>query len=225
MAYRKLHDTHHMPHAHRTMQDTSTPSRMIVENGSWGTFAIPCWYIEVRQPSRQYPHNVDLHDHLGWPDPKRVDRSCQKFPAHPLDHTLKPMYDWHYNDVFHRWWHYHYAHHHHLNPFARPLLDMRKVIPIHLTEEGYTRVDVAIKDKPSGVTVTGRIDEADDWIVRLDYQIDSPEATDKEISLDITARVFASAQTVLSNSGKMVNVPARKDTVFNGKIIITPAEI
>ena len=70
-------------------------------------------------------------------------------------------------------------HHHrvHWRRRLRHLLDMRSLIPIHLLEEGYENVYVAIHDKPSGLDAEGWIDPVRDNIikVRFDLQIEEAE--------------------------------------------------
>ena len=59
------------PKRRRHLVDVATPSVICVDNGSISRIEIPCDYIHPAC------HDRMLHDHLGWPEPRRHDRSCQ----------------------------------------------------------------------------------------------------------------------------------------------------
>lgn len=139
MAYRQIERKKPI---RRILQDTTTENRTFVQNGATARLAIPCWYIEVPRPHRAMPHNVDEHDHIGWPAPGQPDDSCQIIQGHyhPYD-----GYGWR---------------------LIKRYIDMGLCHPIHLqsTAEGYTGVEVAFVDPPTGLTASG---ELDDYVVRV----------------------------------------------------------
>lgn len=169
MGYRKLEHHHHPPR--RQFHDTSTRNKMFIQNGVTGYFAIPCWYNEMKHPIHTHLHNVDMHDHLGWPNPDHPDHSCQaahRHHLHPEDHYDHHRHGWH--------------HPHHL-------LDMSHVYPIHLKKEGYKNISVALENPPSGLSVTGAIDSTDDWVVRVSVTPKCRTVIDEDV--DVPYTIFA----------------------------------
>ena len=147
---------------HRTVENLTTPGTIYVANGSIAVFAFPCYYQEIHPPIRAHHHCKDWHDHVGRPSPNHPDHSCQ--PAHEFAswwtgmHEIDPIYpDYHHHPAH---WRRHLRHY----------LDMRSLIPIHLTEEGYTEIEVTIKDKPEGITVRGWIDEYRDHVINVEFR-------------------------------------------------------
>lgn len=177
----------------RTMQETATRNRTYVQNGSTAELAIPCWYMEVLPPKPVSYHNVPLHDHIGWPDPYEPDHSCQ------------------YGDVAH---HADAFEHGYDKGYVRRLLDTRRLIPIHLEDEGYTSIEVAFANKPTGLVGHGLIDEGEDWVVRLTFDVDCPDAIDERLVVPYTAVA----------RGRMGNRNVR-DLVAVGDLIILPGPI
>ena len=55
---------------------------------------------------------------------------------------------------------------------------MRRLIPIHLKEEGYQTVTVKVldseKNAADGVKATGTIDASDDWVIRVSFDVQVP---------------------------------------------------
>lgn len=143
----------------RSMQDVSTTGRIYVHNGCTANLAIPCWYMEVRPPVHARHHNRMRHDMIGWPWPDKPDGCCQEwdFDRHP--HRCGP-------------------HPKHRPPDCRKLIDMRRLIPIHLIDEGYSKVSVNVVDADGGgvdgISASGEIDENDDWIVRVSFDASVP---------------------------------------------------
>lgn len=179
MAYRKLQP--HKPHRNRTMQDTVTPGRTFVHNGATAYLAVPCWYHELRRPKPVRPHNRLVHDHMGWPDPRRPDRGCQNWDfaecrcskGHYVEGPHVP-YTGHAGCGMHR--------------HCRDYIDLRKFFPVHLTEEGYTKAVVDMENPPAGVKAEAWIDEANDWVVRILFDVAIPNMTEP-LRLKYTVRV------------------------------------
>lgn len=84
MAYRKL-ERPETP-GKRYVSNASPEAKVFVSNGTAVNYAFPCWYVEVPNAIVAY-HRVDCHDHYGWPDPMRVDRSCQIGPTRMTDES------------------------------------------------------------------------------------------------------------------------------------------
>ena len=196
MAYRTGPMPPHPPR--RTMQDTATPSRVYAHNGTTADLAIPCWYQEVHHPVRMHHHDRHFHDHLGWPRPGHPERTCQLYepfeagwPEPP--HTVMGGH-----------------------PPVRKLLDMTTVSPIHLLSEyeGYTSARVAFIGEHEGITATPEIDEHEDWIVRVLFDVKDPNALQDPQSYKFT--VFVDAP-------KGDDRPARSDIVCLGELIVLPS--
>lgn len=176
MAYRKLEPVPREPR--RTMQDTATPMKVYVQNGATANFAVPCWYREAHIPIRAIPHDGIMHDHRGWPNPRHKDGSCQ-------------------------WWDFSSCrccagHACHIAPGSagcgmhrtcKDYIDMRKVFPIHLKTEGYSKVKVDLLDAPAGVTATAWIDEDFDWIVRVMFDVATKAAITESAEVRFSVRV------------------------------------
>lgn len=137
--------------ASRSMQDTATPGTVFVHQGTTAHLAIPCFYQESFFPVHAHPHDRVLHDMLGWPTPEHPDHVCQEwdFDRHHCRRTPHMKF---------------------CPPFCERFVDLGRLFPIHLTEEGYDGVEV--EQQTELVTVTGRIDPDQDWVVRLDVESD-----------------------------------------------------
>lgn len=133
------------------MQDTVTPGTVFVHQGTTAHLAIPCFYQEAHAPIHAHPHDRMLHDTLGWPTPEHPDHSCQEwdFDRHCCRRTPHLKF---------------------CPPSCERFVDLGRLFPIHLTEEGYDGVEV--ERQTELVTVTGRIDPDQDWVVRLDVESD-----------------------------------------------------
>lgn len=151
----------------RTMQETATRNRTYVQNGSTAHIAIPCFYIEVKPPVRASFHNVPLHDHIGWPDPIKLDQSCQ------------------FGDMAH--WHVEAYDHGYDKGTVHHYLDTSRLIPIHFEDEGYEAVNVSFANKPEGLTATGSFDNGEDWVARIDFDVACPQAIDERTVVPYTA--------------------------------------
>lgn len=165
MGYRKLEHPHR-PHGQRTVQDTTTPGTIFIQNGATGYFAFPCWYLEVPAPVRWRPHNRPHHDHIGWPDPQHPDHSCQ-------DHDFHLRACTHHDGV-------------HGCDGHQVYLDQRRVSPIHLLKEGYEDIEIALDEAPQGLTVVGHIDATEDWVVRVDVKAMCPDAIKEKVEARYT---------------------------------------
>lgn len=153
MGYRKHdhhHDHHGCDHRHHELEDVATPGTLRVTNGEVADFAIPCWYAPDNINYHPGPHCRAAHDHEGWPHPGHPDNICQDF-----EFAVGPYVPKH-------------------GPLQ--LRDV-KLVPIHLTEEGYTTVGIAFDDdQPMGLEAEGYIDEMEDHIVRFSLTARCPGA-------------------------------------------------
>lgn len=165
MGYRKL-EPKKKP-IKRVFQDTTVLNRTFVQNGVRAHIAIPCWYLEVRHPQHTHYHDRDYHDHIGWPDPKHPDHSCQD--AYHIKHP-----HWKYDRHLVGWHHPH------------RYLDMSNCFPIHLSKEGYTKVTIAFDNKPEGLIASGYIDEDQDWVVCVDFYPMCSAAIKEDIEVPYT---------------------------------------
>lgn len=208
MGYRTEDRPHHPPR--RTMHDTATPGKVYAHNGTTAHLAIPCWYQEVHKPIRMKYHDRDMHDHVGWPDPARKDRSCQLYepfedgyPPEP-PHTVMGGH-----------------------PPVRKLLDMTRVFPIHLTSdyEGYSSARVAFVGDHEGIIATASIDPVQDWVVRVVFNIKDPNALEEPQSYKFTVFVDADTrQTRNPVTGQYGSTQAaRSDIVCLGELVVLPS--
>lgn len=155
----------------RSLQKLTTPSTIYIHPIETVELAIPCYYMEMRPPVPAHPHDRMVHDMLGWPWPDKPDCSCQEwdFDRHRCRRTPHMKCD---------------------PPHCKDYIDMRRLIPIHLTEEGYTGVDVILNDSDGNtvnmdtIKIEARIDETDDWIVRVSMMFDSYFSITTEDSSD-----------------------------------------
>ena len=179
------------PKPRRTMQDTTTESTVYVQNGTTAYLAIPCWYLEVEPPKRAHYHSRQHHDHVGWPSPNHKDHICQSWDfAHSCC-----SFDKHKHECDH----------------CERYLDMDRLIPIHMLQEGYTDIEIAMIDAPDGLKVSGYIDEKKDWIVRILFDAKCEDAL--EDKLVVRFSVFA--------NGDLGNRPV-SDIVADGILEILP---
>lgn len=189
---------HH--YGNRTVADTVTPMIKYIKNGATANFAFPCWYLEVAPPHKVQLHSKRLHDHYGWPSPRHNDHIHQPYE---LIHEM--LHDPYIDEV-----HNHHEYHGHV----RSLIDMKKLIPIHLIEEGYTNVKVAFADTIEGLTVTSaHIDIDDDWVVRTIISAKVPAAIKEKV--ETTFSVIASRS---DEAGHEIN-----DFVNQGRLVILPS--
>lgn len=201
MAYRQLKPP---KREHRVLKDTATPNVTLVQNGATAHLAVPCWYVEVREPFHPDLHDRNLHDHLGWPDPMRVDRSCQN-----AYHVTPHLYD----HALHGW--------HHIGWY----LDQANVSPIHLRQEGYEKVEVVFSEKIAGLEASGFIsghapedpkdqDWGDDWVIRYSICPNCQSAVKEDKETDYV--VFVSGT---------VDGKKRRDVVAKGRLRIVAGPI
>lgn len=178
----------------RDVQGAASPSTVFIQNGSTLEYAIPCWYLIAEEPLRSHCHSRQLHDHIGWPSPTKPDHICQDWEfAHSCRaHKVK-------------------GHHH---DHCKRYLDMEKLHPIHLTEEGYSNIEIVFNNKPEGFNATGYIDEKRDWIVRI--TIDSKVAEATNVRVEVPYAVFASGNVMGQN---------RRDAISRGVMVILPGPI
>lgn len=148
------------------MQDTVTPGTIVVQAGTTGHMAIPLFYQEVRPPVHATPHDRMLHDTLGWPTPERPDHSCQEwdFDRHCCRRTPHLKF---------------------CPPSCERFVDLGRLYPIHLKEEGYTSVDVECQTDL--VSVSAEIDEDQDWVIRLtvDSEVDMTTSKKRQTSVAV----------------------------------------
>ena len=79
MGYRK-HGPKNNHILQRTVNDSTTPSRIYINNGSETRVSVPCYYLDKPVPF----HNRHWHDYKGWPSPNFPDHCCQ------LPHDIMP---------------------------------------------------------------------------------------------------------------------------------------
>lgn len=193
MGYRQLEHKHHPPR--RTMAAGSTPLTIWIPGGSAHEVAIPCWYIEAMPPMPAHRHCRDHHDHIGWPNPGMPDWSCQD---HDFAHSC---------DGFHS---------------ARDLLDLGRVIPIHLRDEGWhpeiVVYDESLKPNKDYVTADVWIDNVpEDWVVRALFMAQVPVIPD-DVKLFFSIYVWRETDMPEKNSG-------RRQQLVHGRIKLLPGSI
>lgn len=192
------------PHAERIAADISTPVRLIVHNGVTANFAFPCWYQVIHGPIKMFPHDVMVHDHIGWPQPSHPDRSCQLWAPDIHCYIRGAEHD--------------------CPPGCRMYLDYDNILPIHLLSdaEGYNSASVAWatedREAPDGIVATAEIDPNEDWVVRLLIDADDPAALEKPQKYKLTVFVNAPQRTVGART-----VPARSDIVVLAELIVLPS--
>lgn len=175
----------------RTLQKTSTRGTVYVADGTTASLAIPCYYMEMHRPIPAAPHDRMRHDMLGWPTPDKPDSCCQ---------------EWDFvNSCCRRTPHMECC-----PPHCEHFIDMRRLFPIHLKDEGYTSFEVEIVDAPEGLVATASLDPDDDWIVRV------------SIESDIGAKSFSDAMITRRFSVFAKTGTNKRDLVFNGTIVVTP---
>lgn len=89
----------------------------------------------------------------------------------------------------------------------------KNLSPIHLTEEGYTRVEVIFDDQPVGLVATAYIDEEEDWVIRLELNAQLDEAIEQR---------FRCRYTILIHM-EVDNVITKTDMVCKGKLTVLPS--
>lgn len=197
MGYRQLELHHH--HENRTAQKTSTPATFFMENGTTFSLAVPCWYKEIHLPERTWHHCRAAHDYKGWPEPNRTDNSCQDFDFR------SPHYNgWGCNNPY-------------LNPhkYHDHYIDMARLYPIHLTEEGYTDPVVVFDTTYSGLVANAWIDDTDDWVIRIYISAYLSEAVEESVSTKFIVKLSRTDE----DKKKIVDVAAR------GTLKILPAPV
>lgn len=209
MSYREEQHRHCKPN--RTMEVTTTPSGVFVDNGVTAHLAIPCFYKEIFPPIETWSHDRRVHDHHGWPTPDHPDHSCQNWDfAHGRCHKGNKRNAWH--DYITNPYEYHGAcgNHNHCNDY----IDPSRLYPIHLTQEGYEDVSIVFKDAPDGLTYRAWIDEESDWIVRVFFDVEVEEAITDVVKVPFAVRVHL-------QDGDY----KKRDTVLKSKLVILPAPI
>jgi hypothetical protein len=127
-------------------------------------------------------HDSKLHDHVGWPQPGSPDDICQERIIDPAP-----------------WLPY------------RITLEDGNVEPIHLSEEGYQDVAIAIEDPDvaSASTIQAQIDQDEDHLIRMQITVNMPTFSDKPKETGFT--VFAIKADGFT-----------RDAVCHGKIKVLP---
>lgn len=179
------------PIKNRTVQKTVTPITFYMTNGATADIAFPCWYHEVPYPQRAIPHSQQWHDHVGWPSPNHRDHICQHwdFSSHVCGH-----------------------HGHHECRHCADYINMEHIYPIHLTEEGYEKVEILVSEQVDGIVGKGWIDEKEDWVVRCHFSGSTTKALEEPF-------VFHFAVTV--NCAEL----NKTDTVVLGRLVVMPAPL
>lgn len=76
-------------HEHRSHAiDHSTSTDIIIDNGVVSRIAFPCYYAYYKGgiPVHEIPIAGMTVDHFGWPEPRRIDHSCQ-----PIGLQVEPI--------------------------------------------------------------------------------------------------------------------------------------
>ena len=172
------------------MQDTATPGTVFVHQGTTARLAIPCFYQEAHFPVHAHPHDRMRHDMLGWPTPEHPDHVCQEwdFDRHCCRRTPHMKF---------------------CPPFCERFVDLGRLFPIHLREEGYE--EVKVEQQTGLVTVTGSIDADQDWVVRL--------VISSEVDMEVTKPQRTSAAVYVTREDDVM------DLVSLVKIIVLPVAI
>ena len=201
MSYRINERPH--PRPQRSVTDVATPVRLTVSNGTIAHFAFPCWYQEVHPPVPAHPHDHHRHDYEGWPAPSHPDHCCQLWS--PIRHMCS------------------IGERHECSPHCEHYVDLGKVFPIHLSEEGYSSIQVswATEDgvAPEGLDVVGWIDEDDDWVVRVTVSSEVPTALEKPQRARFSVFVCAGEQEGV----KLKSGMPRRDLVVLADLTVLPA--
>lgn len=173
----------------RNMQVTTTPGKVYVHNGCDAYLAIPCFYQEAHEAQRVRLHDRAMHDHMGWPDPMRKDRSCQIYEPMEAgwqepDHTVMGGH-----------------------PITHRYVDGTKLVPIHLLEEDpHAQVLIAREEAAYNrkrIYMHGEIDKEKDWIIRLTFAAQiSDEFTEPE-----TYKFSVYVSSYLAFRGELVILP------------------
>lgn len=201
MGYR-VHE--HRPHkARRTIENITTPMRVYTTNGSIADVAFPCYYQEIVKPVPAVHHDIHWHHHIGWPVYNHPDHICQM------------MYT--PNTCGHRGG----------CKSCRHYLDARTIFPIHLTDEkegyaedGFEVVFWTEDGKVDGITATARVDDWEDWVVRVNFQTAIMDAIQHPRHYRFT--VFANAPEISEDEhGRYW--PARRDVVGLGELVVLPS--
>jgi len=210
MAYRIIERPKPKREDFSNFQDVTSLSRFTITNGAISDVGVPCWYWIPQKHVRAFPHDRPLHDHLGWPTPTHPDHICQEG-----DMAYHPDRDrWHRNhpNVFGDEAYCEHPHmtgpmgnyHQHPHPgedvhlrHSMPdthgkyfnYLDMSRLVPIHLSAEGYNQVIIKMNNPPTGFSITGSIDELEDWIIRLRITAQCPSAVTENIHIPFAVHV------------------------------------
>lgn len=208
MSYR-IHEHPRPVGPQRSIVDISTPIKVIVHNGTTANIAFPCWYQEIHRPIPAHHHDHHWHDYVGWPSPTHPDHCCQLWA--PDRHCCS------------------IGMHHECSPHCHHYIDYRNVFPIHLTEEGYTGAAVKWvtddRTAPTGITATALIDPDEDWVVRVNLDLDDPAALEEVKKYKFT--VFANAPQKATTNPKTGQagrtLPARSDIVALAELIVLPS--
>lgn len=207
MGYRNDCEVHHHRKPNRTVQKVTTPATFYVTNGQETRLAFPCWYNEILPPMHFRHHCRDLHDHIGWPDPQHVDRSCQEwdFAKHEPHHGCRDSSHRHAPSSAHVCKSGAMHHYHHCSD----RLDLGRMHPIHLLKEGYEKITVQTSDVKSGLAAKGWIDESEDWVVRVWFKADIADLK----------KPFVTDLAIRANNDELKKI----DTIFLGRLVVLPA--
>ena len=211
MSYR-VKEHHHHHHGRRTLADIATPMLVSVHNGATAHLAIPCWYQEIQKPVRAKHHNVHWHHHVGWPSPNHPDHICQlAYEGRHYGHKCPIGHD-------------------HCHQTCAHYIDMTQIMPVHLRSdyEGYTGARIVFDTLPTGLTASAKIDEIDDWVIRVLFDAKLPEAIKEPQQCHFTVFVDAPAKTVskfdhITKTQKTATIEKRTDVVAHGLLRILPS--
>ncbi len=126
--------------------------RFAIRNGATFKTRFVCYYFTPKKR-----HDPLYHDHVGWPEPKRPDDSCQMLP---------PRYP--------------------IVGFPRPVIRTKDdLTPIKLQDEGYSGITVSVDEEYSEFLNAEAVLDEDDSI-RIFISTAFPEFKDKPIDVRFT---------------------------------------
>ena len=176
--------------------DVKVP-RFEVYNGEIMQWSFPCYYLEVEKPIDW--HDFKMHDHLGWPEPRKPGHICQALPDY--EPHLSPAAVWRY-------------------------VDMNKAIKIHLIKESYESSGNISFDKTDrngdSVEELSKISSKvtirpypDDWIVDISFKPSLTQFADKP--KEFLFNTYLNGIYEINNTKT-----SRRDLLLRGKLVVLP---
>ena len=90
---------------------------------------------------------------------------------------------------------------------------MRKVFPIHLLKEGYTKAEMIFHPTfAATLSATCKIDNADDWVVRANIHVSHEDYIDKGADIPYTVFIYSTDRTDIVSKGIVRVFPGMQTT-------------